>query len=86
MAIRELPLLWRAIDVATLMIEMTKAFLEACLGIAAEGSMQKMGAQIAVAVEQLEQLDVSVGQLDALAYGEAAHSGTALGDFQGPLT
>ena len=76
-AIRKLPLLRRAIDVAAIVIQMAEPLLKACLRIPAEEGVQEVGAKIAITVEELEQLDIALSQFNALSRADAAHAGAA---------
>jgi hypothetical protein len=84
LAIRELPLLHRAIDKAAFMVEVAEPFFETGLGIATNKRVQKMRSEVTVPIEQFEQLYVALRQLNALARADTAHTGTAARDFHGP--
>jgi hypothetical protein len=70
-------LLW-PVDVSAVMKEVPEPLFEACLRMASEKSVERIGAQVAIPTKELEKLDIALRQFDALADAGAAHAGAAL--------
>ena len=66
-AIGELPLLLRTADVSAVVVQVSKPLLETRLRLAAQEGIQEVRPEVLVPVEQLEQLNIARGQLNALA-------------------
>ena len=75
--IGEEPLLLGPVDVAAVVIKLAEAFLEARLLSAANEGMEKGRAQIAIALQHSENLDVARREFNALAGTLPAHARAA---------
>jgi hypothetical protein len=78
-------LLFGSIDIPAVVIEMPEPLLEARLRISPQEGVEEIRAKVVIAIEELEKLDVAIGQFNALAGTDAAHAGTAFRGLHGPL-
>ena len=65
--IGKLPLLLRPIDEAAVMVQISQTLYETGLRCATDECVQKIGSQVLVAIEELEELDIAGREFDALA-------------------